>query len=124
MGEERTLAVFEREILRKIYGPVKENELWRIRRNDELEAIIKEENIVRFIKCQKIRWLGHVERMQDIAIPKKMYGKLYVTRPKMRWLDDVSTDLRKMGINEWRDRARNEEAWRRIVKEAKAHAGL
>ena len=41
----------------------------------------------------------------------------------MRWLDDVSTDLRKMGINEWRDRARDREAGRRIVKEAKAHPG-
>jgi hypothetical protein len=40
VGEERALAVFERKILRKIYGTVKENELWRIRRNDELEAII------------------------------------------------------------------------------------
>jgi hypothetical protein len=112
MEEERALAVFERKILRKIYGPVEENELWRIRRNDELEAIIKGENIVRFIKCQRIRWLGHIERMQDTAIPKKMlYGKLYATRrsgrPKMKWLDVVSMDLRKMGINEWRDRARD-----------------
>ena len=55
--------------MRKIYGRVKENELWRIRLNDELEAIIKGENIVRFIKCQIIRWLGHIERMQDTAIP-------------------------------------------------------
>jgi hypothetical protein len=45
-------------------------ELWRIRRNDELEAIIKGENIVRFIKYQRIRRLGHIERMQDAAIPK------------------------------------------------------
>ena len=42
----------------------------------------------------------------------------------MRRLDDVSTDLRKMGINEWRDRARDREACRRIVKDAKAHPGL
>jgi hypothetical protein len=71
MAEERTLAVFERKILRKIYRPVKEYELWRIRRNDELEAIINGENIVRFIKYQIIRWLGHIERKQDTAIPPK-----------------------------------------------------
>ena len=70
MEEERTLAVFERKILREIYGPMNVNELCRIRRNDELEAIIKGESIVRFIKRQRIRWLGHIERMQDTAIPK------------------------------------------------------
>ena len=59
-----------------------------------------------------------------------MYGKLYATRrigrPRMRWLDDVSMDLRKMGVNEWRERARNGEAWRHtsIVEKAKAHPGL
>jgi hypothetical protein len=93
------LTIFERKILRKIYGPVKENELWRIQRNGELGDIIKGENIVRFIKSRRIRWLGHVERMQDVAIPKKMYEKLYATRrrgrPKTRWLDDVSADGNK-----------------------------
>ena len=49
MEQEKALAVFERKIRRKIYGPVKEKELWRIRRNDELEAKIKGENIVKFI---------------------------------------------------------------------------
>jgi len=71
MEEKRTLAVFERKILRKIYGPVKENELWKIRRNDELEAIIKGENIVRFIKCQRIRWLGHIEKMHTPQFQKR-----------------------------------------------------
>jgi hypothetical protein len=51
-----------------------------------------------------------------------LYGKLYATRrrPKMRWLDDVSMDLRKMGVKEWRGRTRIREAWRRIVEGAKA----
>jgi hypothetical protein len=129
MEEERALVVFDRKFLQRIYGPVKENESWRIRRNDELEAIIKGENIVRFIKCQRIRWLGHIEKMQDTAIPKKMlYGRLYATRrrgrPKTRWLEDVFRGLRKMGVNEWKDRARSRETWRHIVKEANARPGL
>jgi hypothetical protein len=53
--EERVLAVFERKTCGKKYGPVKKNELWRIRRNDELEDIIKGENIFRFIKSQRIQ---------------------------------------------------------------------
>jgi hypothetical protein len=57
-----------------------------------------------------------------------LYGKLHATRrrerPKMRWLDDVSIDLRKMGFSGWRDRARKQEAWRHVVEEAKAHPGL
>jgi len=91
MEEERSLAVFERKILRKIYGGVKENELWRIQRNNELEAIIKGENIVRFIKCQTIRWLDHIERMQDTAIHKKK-------------------DVRKAVCNKTRRKTKNEMA--------------
>jgi hypothetical protein len=60
--------------------------------------------------------------------PQMLYGKLYATqhrgRPKMRWLDDMSTDLRKMGINECRGSTRDREVWRQIGMEAKAHPGL
>jgi hypothetical protein len=59
--------------------------------------------------CKKTNW--SYRKNARHRNPKEMYGKLYATRrrgrPKMRWLDDVSTDLRKMGINEWRDRARD-----------------
>ena len=91
MEEERALAVFERKILRKIYGPVKENELCRIRPNDELEATIKGENIVRFIKCQRIRWLGHIETMQDTAIPKKdVVRKAVCNKTKRKTKNEVA----------------------------------
>ena len=90
MGEERALAVFERKILRKIYGTVKENELWRIRRNDELEGIIKGENIVRFIKCQRIRRFGHIERMQDTVIPKKDVRKAVCNKTKRKTKNEMA----------------------------------
>jgi len=91
MEQERALAVFERKILRKICGPVKENELWRTRRNDELEAIIKGENIVRFIKCQRIWWLGHIERMRDTAIPEKdVVRKAVCNKTKRKTKNEVA----------------------------------
>ena len=90
MEQERALAVFERKILRKIYGPMKENELWRIRRNDELEAIIKGKNTVRFIKCQRIRWLGPIERMQDTAIPKKDVRKAVCNKTKRKTKNEMA----------------------------------
>jgi hypothetical protein len=62
---------------------------------------------------------SHRKNARQSNSKKKMYGKLYATRrrgrPKMRWLDDVSVDLKKIGLNEWKDRSRNREAWRHIV---------
>jgi hypothetical protein len=61
---------------------------------------------------------------REVILVFKLYATRQRGRPKMRWLDDVSMDLRKTGVNEWRDRARNREVWRHIVEEAKAHPGL
>jgi hypothetical protein len=76
--------------LRKIYGPVKENKLWSIQRNDESEAIIKGENTVRFIKCQRIRWLGHIEKMQDTAIPKKDVRNAVCNKTKRKTKNEMA----------------------------------
>jgi hypothetical protein len=95
--------MFERKVIARIYGPVMEKNVWRIRYNKEINILLKGENIVRFIKSQKIRWLGHVERMEANAMPKRILkGRLYSRRrkgiPQMRWLDVVESDLKKMKV--------------------------
>jgi hypothetical protein len=57
------LLVFERKILRRIFGPTKENQIWRIKTNEELDKLIKHKNIVDYIKAQRLSWFGHVQRM-------------------------------------------------------------
>jgi hypothetical protein len=53
--------IFEGKILRKIFGPTKEaNCLWRIKTNEEMDKLIKRKNIIRLIKSQRLKWLGHV----------------------------------------------------------------
>jgi hypothetical protein len=67
--------------------------------------------------------------MEDNAMPKRMLkGRLYFKRRKgrhkMRWLDDVENDLKKMEVKGWKERMRDREQWRLVVEEAKAHPGL
>jgi hypothetical protein len=65
------LRIFERKILRKIFGPIQDKDgSWRIRMNHELNELIGNADIVRFIKS-RIVWLGHVMRMDKKRIPKR-----------------------------------------------------
>jgi hypothetical protein len=66
--------------------------------------------------------------MEDDAMPKRMlkerlYSKRRNGRPRMRWLDDVESDL-KMEVKGWKEKMRDRKQWRLVVEEAKAHPGL
>ena len=61
----KKLLAFERKILRRIFGPMKENQIWRIKTNEELDKPIKDKNIVNHIKAQRLSWFGHVQSMPD-----------------------------------------------------------
>jgi hypothetical protein len=128
-SDKNSLRIFERKILRKIYELVQEGDTWRIRYNEELNRFIKWEDIVKFIKAQRIRWLGHVKKLEAGAMPRRMMeGRPFTGRrkgrPCLRWMDDVVADLTVMKIKQWTEKAEDREQWRLVVKEAKAHPGL
>jgi hypothetical protein len=66
------LMVFERRILRRIYGPTKERDrTWRTKSNEELNRLIGNKNIINYIKAQRLPWFGQVHRMPDYRMVKK-----------------------------------------------------
>jgi len=59
-------------MLRKIFGPTKEaNGIWRIKTNKELDELIKYQNIINYVKAQRLSWFGHINRMSETSIVKK-----------------------------------------------------
>ena len=118
------LATWERKILRKIYGPTKDKGTWRIRTNQEIYDLYKDNDIVIDIKVRRIEWLGHICRMNDTRLPRmilnaKLDGRRKVGRPRLRWIDDVQADLRKIGITNWWKKAVDRGEWMAVKREAK-----
>ena len=71
--EQQALLIFKRKIFRRIYGPKYENGEWKSRTNRELEEMNKGENIIKWIKGQRVSWLGHLERMGEDRMLKKIF---------------------------------------------------
>ena len=69
--EKRTMGVFERKVLRKIFGPVCVDGVYRRRWNNELYELYDDTDIVKRIKLQRLRWLGHVHCM-NVNTPAKI----------------------------------------------------
>jgi hypothetical protein len=57
----------------KIFGPTKEdNGICRIKTNKELDELIKHRNIINYVEGQRLSWFGHINRMPEISIIKKI----------------------------------------------------
>ncbi|KAG7309934.1 hypothetical protein JYU34_004449 [Plutella xylostella] len=129
LKEENKLLVAERKVMRKMLGPTRrEDGSWRVRKNQEIEDLISEPNILGQIKSQRLRWLGHLQRMGEDRAAKRAYlgvpsGRRPVGRPRYRWSDEVGKDLRQLQAGDWRATAQDRDQWRLLVSEAKIHFG-
>ena len=76
------------------------------------------------IKIRRLEWLGHVVRMNETRSVKKIFeGKLEGRRgrgrPRLRWINDVEDDLRKLDVKRWRTKTLDREEWASVIREAK-----
>jgi len=124
------LNTFERKILRRIFGTTQGGGRWCPRWNSELYSLYNEPNIVEDIKIRRLGWAGHVIRMEEERIPKKVLnGNFHTTRPvgrpRTRWADVVQRDaLQLLRIRGWRRKVENRDEWRRLMRKAKPRKGL
>ena len=124
--DQNLISVFERKVLRTIIGAMREGERWRSRYNFELQRNYGEPDIVTVVKVQRLRWAGHLARMNENRAPSILFrnnpdGQRGVGRPKMRWMDGVQADLRALGVINWKAAALDRERWSSILDQAKTH---
>jgi hypothetical protein len=105
LREVHRLRVFENRVLRRIFGPKREEDgLWRKLHNDELNSLYSSLNIVWVIKSRRMRWAGHVARMgEGRGVYRVLVGrpesKRPLERPRRRCEDNIKRDLREIGID-------------------------
>jgi hypothetical protein len=84
---------------------------------------------VTYIKVNRLRWAGHVVRLEEQSTARRVLvavveGKRQRGRPKVRWDDGVMDGGRTLGEENWRNAARNKDGWRKLLRKAWAEIGL
>ena len=98
-------------------------------KTNELRQRMKQEDIIKFIKSQRLRWVAHVMRMENTRTTRKItewkpFKTRPVGRPRLRWMDQVEEGLRRMKITGWRVKIEDRQVWNRTVEQTKTHPGL
>jgi hypothetical protein len=123
--EEHKLMVFENRVLRRIFGPKTDGETggWSKLHNKELHNLYSSPSIIRIIKSRRMRWVGHVARMEEKRnvyrlLVGKPQGKRPLGRPRHRWMDSIKMELLEIGLSvvDWIGLAQDRCRWRALVK--------
>jgi hypothetical protein len=118
------LRVFENRVLRRIFGPKRDEVTreWRKHHNEELHVLYSLPTIVRVIKSRRIGWTRHVARMGEgrgvyRILVGKPEGKRPLGRPRCRWGENIKMDLQYVvcGGADWIELAQDRDRWRAFV---------
>ena len=121
LREECRLRVFENGMLRRTFGPKRDEVTgeWRKLHNEELNALYPSPNIVEVIKLRRMRWAGHVAQGKVYTgfLGGKPEGRRPRVRPRSRWEHNIKRDLQEVGC--WGmdciELAQNRDKWRECV---------
>ena len=123
LREERRLRVFENRVLRRVFGHKRDEVTgeWIKLHNEELRDLYSLHNIVRVVKSKRMRWAGHVARMDEgrcvhRVLVGKPDGKRPLGRPRRRWEDNIKMDLQEVeGGGDWIELAQGRDRWCALV---------
>ena len=123
LREKRRVRIFENRVLRKIFGPKRDEVTreWRTRRNEELNDPYSSPYIVRVMKLRRMRLEGHVARSGRAEVYRVFVGKREEKRPlgrhRRRWKDNMNMYLQEVGCEDidWIELAHNRDRWRALV---------
>ena len=124
LREECSLRMLENMVLRRIFGPRRDEVTgeWRTLHNKELNDLYSSPNIVRVIKLRRMRWAGHAARMGEKrgvyrVLVGEPEGKRPLGRPRRRWVDNIRMDLQEVGCGymDWIGLAHDRDRWRTLV---------
>jgi hypothetical protein len=124
LREEHRLRVFENRVLKRIFGPKRDEVTggWRKLHSEELHGLYSSPSIVRVIKARMMRWAMHVARMGAVRgayniLVGRPEGRRPLGRPRSRWEDKIKMDLREIRFGDvdcihW---AQDRDRWRALV---------
>ena len=119
LGEKRRLRVFQNRVLRRVFGP-KRDEVTGNGENYIMRSLVICTPVV---KSRRMRWTGHVARMGEERevhrfLVGKREGKRQLGRPRRRWEDNIKMDLQEVGGGcggDWMELVQDRDRWRALV---------